>query len=501
MIERQKLSDFASKIHNLFGLQEQARELIALVTKAISCKYACLLFLNVDGEDFTVPFYYPKSKANPFSSLRLSRRNPIVSYLRREKKLLARKSLATLPDFKRLREQKTGKISLNEIELLIPLISRNHLIGILILGEKHSGSYSLEDCQLLEGVADQVAVSMEKEYLREQLSQRREELSVINRSSAIMASSLDIQRIFDSFTKELRKIVNIDWAAIALIGDSDLCFLALFSEIGSTWKVGGRIPIKGTATEWVASHKKVIVEADLLQKSRFVTAESHTKQGIRSIAYLPLITSGRAIGSLTMASRQPNAYSWRQIKLLEGLASQITMPIEHSQLYAEVMEKVRVDELTGLFNRRSFDEVMASETSRYSRYGGIFSLIMLDLDSFKTINDNYGHLAGDEALRQIGEVLKNAIRTSDQAFRYGGEEFAILLPNTSIDAANRVAERVRKQIASTMIAGRTSVTGSLGLASWPANGKELNEIIAAADAALYQAKGKGGNQSQCAASP
>ncbi len=416
MIERQKLSDFAGNIHNLFGLQEQARGLIALVTKAIGCKYACLLFLNVDGKDFTVLVCDPKSKDNPLSSLTLSRQNPIVKYLKRKKKLLPGESLATLPDFKSLWEPDGGGIN-SEIELLMPLISRDRLIGILVLGEKHSGGYSLEDYNLLAEVADQVAVSMEKEYLREQLSQHKEELSVINRSSVIMTSSLDIQLIFDSFIEELRKIVDISWAAITLIRDSDLYFLALSSEIGSAWKTGERVPIKGTATKWAAAHKKPIVEADLSHKSRFVTAESHLKQGVRSIAYLPLIAKDRAIGSLIVASRHPNAYNQSQITLLEELTSQITPPIENSQLYAEVEEKARIDGLTGLLNRRSLDESIVSEIGRHSRYGGIFSLIILDLDHLKVVNDNYGHPAGDALLREIGSIMKDTIRSADQAFR------------------------------------------------------------------------------------
>ena len=495
---RQKLSDFASKIHNLFGLQKQGRELIALMTKAIGCQQACLLFLDVDGEDFTTPFCAPDSEDNPLSRLRLSRQNPIVEYLRREKKLLTKESLATLPDFRNLWEQDVGEIKLDEIELFVPLVSRDRLIGILVLGKKQSGGYSLKDFSLLEEVADRVAVSMEKEYLREQLSEREKELTVLNLSSAIITSSLDIQAIFDSFVRELKKVVDVSWAAVALIEDSDLYFLALSSKVGSAWKVGERVASKGTATEWVVTHKKAMVEPDLSQQSQFVTGESHLKQQVRSIAYLPLIAKGRAIGSLTVASRHPGAYSQRHIMLLERLASQVAMPIENARLYAEVAEKARIDELTGLFNRRSLDDVIVSEINRHSRYGGVFSLIILDVDSLKAVNDNYWHLVGDELLRQISGIIKKAIRGADQAFRYGGDEFAVLLPNTSIDAANRVAERVRKQVASEVTAGDIPVTASLGLASWPANGRGANEVMAAADAALYHAKRSGGNRSHCA---
>jgi len=181
--------------------------------------------------------------------------------------------------------------------------------------------------------------------------------------------------------------------------------------------------------------------------------------------------------------------------LLEQLASQIAMPVENSQRYAEAEAKAHVDELTGLLNRRSLDELITSEIGRHSRYGGVFSIIILDLDSFKAFNDNYGHLAGDKLLREIGSIMKRSIRSADQAFRYGGDEFAILLPQTTIEAAYEVAERVRQRVTSEAKTGSVPVTASLGLASWPIDGIGSNEVIAVADAALYHAKRGGGNQS------
>lgn len=495
MKERKNISDFTGEIHHLFGLKKQARELVTWVTKATGCRHAGLLFLNIDGGDFTSLSLLPKSKANPFRSLRLGQYNPIVKYLRREKKLLTRESLATMPDFRRLQEQGSLKTDLGMIELIVPMISRNRLIGILILGEKDADKYSPDDYNLLQSVTDEVAVSMEKEYLREQLSQRKKELTVINRCITIMASSLDIQRIFDNVINESRRIVEIAWAAIALITDKDLCLLVFSSEAGSTFKVGGRISISGTATEWVANHKNTIIESDLVDNSLFNKKKPQLMQGVRSITYLPLITKGEVIGSLIVASRKLNVYTRRQIDFLEVLASQITVRIEHSQLFTKLEEQARFDIITGLLNRRSFDEIITSDISRYYRYGGIFSLILADVDSLKTVNDTYGHLAGDEVLRQIGGIIRKVIRASDQAFRYGGDEFAILLPNTSVDAAKRVAERFRKQISSMMTTTQTPVTASFGLASWPANGREANEIIAAADDALYHAKQSGRNQS------
>ena len=493
---RQKLSDFADKIHNIFTLKQQGGELLALITRAVGCKWASLLLLEAGSEDFTAQLVEPKGQENPLSSLKLRGDNPIVEYLGREQTLLTREDLAILPEFRSLWESEKGEIRSDEIKLFVPLISRDRLIGILVLGKRQSGKYSLEDFNLLKDITNRVAVSIEKEYLREQLREREEELSVINRSSAIMTSSLDIQRIYDSFIEELKKVVEVSWAAIVLIEHNDCYFLALSSEIGSAWQVGERIPIKGSATEWVAAHRKTVVESDLSRESRFDTAQYHLKQGVRSIVYLPLIVKGGVIGSLIIASRHPNAYSQRHVILLEQLASQIAMPVENSRLYAKVEERARTDELTGLLNRRALDELIVSETDRHSRYGGVFSIIILDLDSFKMFNDNYGHLAGDKVLRQMGIIIKSTIRSTDQAFRYGGDEFAILLPQTGTKAAYEVAERLRNRVALEVEAGDVPITASLGLATWPIDGIVPNGIIAVADAALYHAKRSGGNQIQ-----
>jgi diguanylate cyclase (GGDEF)-like protein len=493
---REELMDFAGKIHNVFSLKEQGAELLTLVTKAIGCEKACLLFQDATG-DFEAQLVESDNKDCTLNGLKLRGDNPVVNYLKRERRPLTRENLAVEPEFLGLWQQEKAAISSNGIELFMPLISRDKLIGILVLDHKKTGHYNLEDYSLLENITNRVAVSMEKEYLREQLKEREEELSVINRSNAIITSSLDIQRIYDNFIKELKRIVDVDWAAIAVIEEEEAYFMAISTEIGSPWKVGERQPLKGSATEWVMMHAKPIVDPDLSAEMRFTSGKYHFQHGIRSVAYLPLIISNQVIGTLIVASRKADAYSSRQVKLLEQLASQIAMPIENARLYAKTERLARVDSLTGLLNRRSLDETLPSEIGRHSRYGGVFSVIILDLDSFKSLNDNYGHLAGDELLRQIGVIMKNAIRESDQAFRYGGDEFAILLPQTGVESALKVAERIRQQTFARIEIGSIPISVSLGLASWPADGVSPNEVIAAADAALYKAKRTGGNRSVC----
>jgi diguanylate cyclase (GGDEF)-like protein/putative nucleotidyltransferase with HDIG domain len=218
------------------------------------------------------------------------------------------------------------------------------------------------------------------------------------------------------------------------------------------------------------------------------------KQGISSVVYLPLSVTGRVIGTLILASRKPNAYSRSEIRLLERVALQIAAPIENTQLYARAEQKSRIDELTGLFNRRHFEERLKEEVARHSRYGDPFCILMLDLDNFKTYNDVYGHPAGDNLLGQLGEIIKSSVRDADQAFRYGGDEFVVILPQTARDDAYVVAERVRGQIADQMERKSITVTCSIGLASYPADGVIAGELVNGADTALYYAKWTGGNR-------
>lgn len=318
------------------------------------------------------------------------------------------------------------------------------------------------------------------------------ELSVINRACSIISSSLDIPRVFDRFVAELKKILDVNWAAVTHIGKDELELVAVFSENGSIFK-RPHFPLPGTASEWVINNKLPLFQEDLAIERKFVYAEPYYRKWMRSAAHFPLIVDNNIpTGSFIIASLQPNECGLKYSSFLNSLVSQIVMPIEHSRLYAEVQKQARIDELTGLFNRRSLEEVIPKEICRHVRYGGTFSFIILGLDSFKAFNEQLGYLAGDALLRKIGRVLNNSIRSADQAFRYGDDEFAIFLPNTPAAAGKLVCERIRRQIQEQQVAGEKAVTTSLGLATWPADGSTPEEIIKAADAALYRAKTSGG---------
>ncbi len=201
------------------------------------------------------------------------------------------------------------------------------------------------------------------------------------------------------------------------------------------------------------------------------------------------------IGILALSKKQPHGfYSTDDIDMVMTLASEAAVVIENARLYAQAKERANTDELTGLFNHRYFHERIDEEIARCSRFGEIFSLIFLDLDLFKQHNDIYGHLAGDDTLRLVSQQIKLSIRRIDIGFRYGGDEFAVMLPQTPLEETRKVAERIRRAIETRIDTKGEPMTCSVGISSWPTDGVLREELVQATDAALYYAKQTGRNR-------
>jgi len=209
----------------------------------------------------------------------------------------------------------------------------------------------------------------------------------------------------------------------------------------------------------------------------------------------PVKSRGKLIGILALGTKWSDGlYSPEDIELVKSMANQAGIIIENAQHYAQAIVWANTDGLTGLYNHRHFHECLEREIARGSRFGTVFSLIMLDIDLFKTYNDNYGHVAGDDVLRRIGLCIESSIRTVDMAFRYGGEEFTVILPGTRLNEASKVTERIRKTIEVKASPGTMPITASFGISSWPIDGMTKEEIVTRADSALYQAKQRGRNR-------
>jgi len=217
---------------------------------------------------------------------------------------------------------------------------------------------------------------------------------------------------------------------------------------------------------------------------------------------IPLKNENRIEGVMGFSHRKPSAFQLQDFDLLRTLSNLISTGLEKAELFKKTLELARVDELTGLLNYRVLLEKLEEEVRRKVRTGRVFSFIMIDIDDFKRINDRYGHLEGSRLLAQIGPLLKAAVRTgsTDTCFRYGGEEFSVMLAETDLNEAMAVAERMRQAVEDYPFTVKVlhpyeRVTISLGVSTMEQeSAKIVSELIHEADVALYRSKAMGKNR-------
>lgn len=222
------------------------------------------------------------------------------------------------------------------------------------------------------------------------------------------------------------------------------------------------------------------------------------KATLKSYLTLPLTIEGEILGCVSLNSDQSNAFDAEDLQFFSVIVYQMAATLKHFQRFSSIKTIAIYDSLTNLYNRRYFEERLTGETQR-AFYGGTpISLIMIDIDHFKKINDTFGHTEGDKVLQEIASLLKNSVRKKDTVARYGGEEFVLILPEAGLEEATMIAERIRRLVEQTPLTiGKVqmNITVSLGISNFPTHrAKSKEELVKMADEALYEAKRAGRNR-------
>ena len=223
---------------------------------------------------------------------------------------------------------------------------------------------------------------------------------------------------------------------------------------------------------------------------------------LRSLAMMPLVAKGQSIGLVELYSTSAITWDAERLRLARTMANEAAMALENARLYEDARNLADRDPLTGFFNHRFLHERLGEEVVRAQRARRPLSVLMLDLDDFKLVNDTFGHLFGDRVLTWTAELIRSTLRASDVPARYGGDEFAIILPETDADEARRAADRILEAFRDHAFVGEqrgpVPIGASIGVATFPADGRTATELIAAADLALYQVKRNGGHAAAAA---
>jgi len=369
----------------------------------------------------------------------------------------------------------------------------------------------------------------EQKKLEQAERQAREYAEALRDSTAMLTSTLDLDQVLDRILSNLAHVTAYDIANIMFIEDDVARVVRAQRHTGSSIdhsfynNVGLSVSQSTYFARMIATHESVVIPNVATDPNWISFPET---DWLKSYASAPLVINNKVIGFLNLDSSTPGFYNAEHAVRIRAFADQAAIAIQNARLFAETQRQATTDPLTGLHNRRHFTDLALGEIERARRYHHPLSLILLDIDHFKNVNDTLGHLAGDKVLQIIAEQIRASLRQTDLVGRHGGEEFIILLPETPIaDAqtaslrlqkligrtdAYSTAERLRLHIQETHVEtarGTASVTASLGVAqltefthassqsitpSHPLDA--LEQLIARADHALYVAKANGRNQ-------
>ena len=335
------------------------------------------------------------------------------------------------------------------------------------------------------------------------LEQRAREFTLLDRAAKSLGESASLNTVLEVSLRCVLECLDLPLGTLYLL-DKTAGELVLSIHKGVSDEFAealGRIPLGISMTGKAAETGEVLATADAAQDGR--VANNHKlcleSENIRGFVSAPLKSGDKIVGVIGAGAHSPRDFSGADIRLLEILGGQIGVAIESAQLLEKMSWLSITDELTGLYNRRYFYEVLKAEVHRSQRYGDRFCVVMIDIDGFKKFNDKFGHASGDRMLKAFAETLKLGSRKSDIVCRYGGDEFAIILPKTDTERAIKLADRTRSMFVQTCEVqygiAECPLSLSAGIAEFRETFETADSLIFLADCALYDAKRRGGSKS------
>ncbi len=320
------------------------------------------------------------------------------------------------------------------------------------------------------------------------LQEQAEREVVINRVAAAIGNSSPLDEVLQTAANGVGRALDVQCCAVQIQGD------LVENQIIRSY-LRSDVP-RGTAGDDVlADLDDVGRKVARIGEQSVVDADHPKPDSLVAQAVVPLIYQKGFVGFLLVRTDDPGrVWAESELMFLHTVADQLTVGVKQAHLLAQLKQQALTDELTGCYNRRAFELQLERDLHLATRMRQPVSLIMIDLDNFKQINDRAGHDAGDSALRIIADGLREELRAVDTAVRFGGDEFAIILPQANAEGALVVAERLRSRVEKIEVPGYGRMTASLGVATFPLHASSRDPLVVAADRALYRSKHAGRNR-------
>ena len=386
--------------------------------------------------------------------------------------------------------------------LAVPVFGKkDELRAILCADSQEKDAFNPDAERLLVFAGHSISDFLENITNLRKMKIEASEFMAFYRLSKMLASTLKLDEILDIAVTFSKEIVDYDMAIFSLKEESETLKVAAAKGFRAAEMINKTFKPDEGIIGWVIKNSKPLFFSDFQGDKRDAPIFPWISLPIRSLICLPLCIKDNTIGVFLIASKKENFFSAYETKIFEVIAAHTSTQIQNAMMYQQMEKMATTDGLTGLFNHRHFQEMLSRELERAERYNERVSLILVDIDHFKKVNDIYGHPAGDKILKGVAKILTSSIRGIDAAARYGGEEFAVILVNTDGRGALETAERIRRVMEySKFNIGSASIkiTSSLGIAVFPGDtgvdGGAQRLLISRADNALYLAKKEGRNK-------
>src|SRR5579885_2158379 len=372
----------------------------------------------------------------------------------------------------------------------VPLVAYDRAIGAMAVFSDQERTFDEGHLELLRVLASEASIAMENARLFQEERTKARHLSLLNTISRNAIATLNPDEMLAKITEQLEAGLTYDHIGIATL-DYSTREIVIQAEAGTRrGALGQRIPLGSGLLGQVAR------TGNMASYTAAFPAESTQKpllpESLAAIA-LPVFYAEQLHGMLYVESAEAIEFSDEEVLLLGTLADLISGALHNSLTFQKAQEQAITDGLKGVKTHRFFMEALSAEWKRSTRAGRAFALVLMDLDRFKFVNDFYGHLEGDLVLQRVGQILEANCRRSDVVSRYGGDEFVILMPETSMEQARQLASKLRGWVSADPLLREKNISASFGIACYPLNGSSPQELIQVADASMYLSKHQGGN--------
>lgn len=493
--ESETLARASSVVISTLALDETLDRILEQLATVVPYDSASVLLLRNDRLEVVGGHGFGEMKRVLGAKIELDRANPGAAVFLNNKLLILKEMGAEYADF--------GEISGTSIQswLGVPLNFQDRTIGILALDSSCPNQFNEENARLVQAFADQVSIALENVSLYEKALKAANRFEIQYRLTQEINANLSQDQVCSAIHRAASSLMLTECFMISLLDEDS-------REIFDIYMVDRGIPIplqrrpasQGLFARVIAdgiSRRYDTFDETLVAKTGAVLLGEEDDDSItQSILCVPLRLGAKIKGVISVQSYLTSQYSQEDLEVLELLAGQGAIALENSRLFGEVQQLAITDPLTLLSNRRRFFELADQEFERSQRYGRPLSVIMLDIDHFKRVNDTYGHFVGDQVLQRLALICSKNIRQIDILARYGGEEFVIMTPETQAADALMTCERLRNEVVSESFAttrGPIPISISLGVVDLSVPCKSLEELLDRSDQALYHSKNSGRN--------